>query len=128
MKTLIWVLFALLALFWTGAAALGAALVQWGAGLIAAGPGAGFDDPAAFGALATWLAGWLDPAALRALQDAALATAQALQAALPWIGAALGWVVPVIWVVWALGLALLLLAAGGSHWLAGRVPGRLRVA
>jgi hypothetical protein len=128
MKTLIWVLFALLALLWTGAAAFAAAFVQWGAGLLAAGPGASFDDPAAFGALAAWLAGWLDPAAVRAVQEAALATAQALRDALPWIGAALGWLVPLIWGFWGLGVLLLLLVAGGSHWLAGRAPGRLRAA
>jgi hypothetical protein len=29
--------------------------------------------------------------------------------------------VPVIWGLWALGLALLLLLAGVGHWLAGRM-------
>lgn len=125
MKALIWVLFGVVALLWTGAALLAAELTQWAAAELAAG-GATAVATEAVAQLPAWLTAWIDPALLRTLQDAALWTAQALREAAPWIGSALGWVVPVIWFVWGLGVLGLLLLAGGSHWLAGWAAGRLR--
>ena len=35
-------------------------------------------------------------------------------------GSVLGWVAPLLWLVWAVVLGLMLLLAGGLHWLIGR--------
>lgn len=58
---------------------------------------------------------------------------QSLQATLLWLlevlsdvlllfGAAANWLVPLVWVLWGLGLAAMLLLAGGAHFLMSRLP------
>jgi len=43
---------------------------------------------------------------------------------LPWLGAAVGWLVPLIWIGWALGVVLLLLLGGAGWLLIGRAEPR----
>jgi hypothetical protein len=127
MKVLIWILFGVLGLLWTGTTLLVVELTQWAVGGLASG-----NLSAAAGAAVVqwpaWVTAWFDPALLRSLQEAALWATQTLSDALPWIGGALGWLVPVIWFIWGLGMLALLLAAGGSHLLTGWATGRLRTA
>ena len=63
MKTLIWSLFALIALLWTGLAVLSVQLAEWA--LAAMAQGTAQWNPAD---LPAWLSIWLDPAWLQALQ------------------------------------------------------------
>jgi hypothetical protein len=127
MKVLVWVFFGVLALLWTGAALLASELVQWSVAALAAGNVVSVADAAA-APWPAWMSALIDPAWLRALQEATLWATQVLRDASPWLGSALGWLVPIVWFVWGLGAIALLLVAGGSHLLAGWASGRLRAA
>lgn len=122
MKWIIWVVAGTLATLWTGALALAAALVGWTADAIA-GVGTSpvvFDLPPE---LPVWLSVWVDPAAWGALVGATHQALQWLPSVLPIAETVTGWLVPLVWVLWALGmLALLLLAAGSHGWVAQRGP------
>jgi hypothetical protein len=120
MKIFLWVVVALIGLFWTGLAALGASLVGWGAGALASGGAAEWARVAGQWPVPAWIGVWIDPAAVKALQDALLWGLQALQQSLPWVASAVGWLVPLVWVTWGFGLLLLLLLAFVAHVLIGR--------
>ena len=124
MKLLIWVLTAFVALLWTGAAAMLSAAVNWLAASSA--------DPAIRGAQAMaqwpvpdWLAVWLSPDVTEPLKASISELLGSVVTATSWIAPMLGWLSPVIWVVWALVLALMLVLAGGAHLLVGRSKPRL---
>ena len=67
-----------------------------------------------------WFALWLDPVAIKAAQEGLLTGFEAFRSALPWVGSAIGWLVPLVWISWGIGVALLLAMAGGALWLASR--------
>ncbi len=117
-KWLVWGAFAVLALLWTAGSYVSAAVVRWGAQAFADGrlDGAGrvLAQP---WPLPEAMAPWLDPAMMQALQQMVLASLDALRDALPFMGTAMGWLVPLIWVAWGFGLLLMLALAGGAHWL-----------
>jgi hypothetical protein len=121
MKIALWSLFAVVALTWTGGAALLAQAVQWSAQGIAAGTGASLPALDAASAVPSWLAAWIDPASWQAAL-AALAQAWAtLSGWLPALSTAVGWLEPAIWIVWGLGLSGMLVLTGVSAWLVGRL-------
>ncbi|MBX3662801.1 MAG: hypothetical protein KF804_10145 [Burkholderiales bacterium] len=115
---LLWGAFAVLALLWTAGSYIAAALARWGAQALA---GGGLDGAGRVLAqpwpLPEVMAPWLEPAMLQALQQTVLVSLDGLREALPFMGAAMGWLVPLIWTVWGLGLVCMLALAGGAHWL-----------
>lgn len=125
MKTAVWVIFSVTALLWTAGTFIVVKLTQWGTQLLAT---ASFDQ--LNNNVAQWpvpesLPLWFDPAAILSLQQMALFSLDALRNAMPYMSTMMGWLVPVIWVVWAFGLLGLLAMAGGAHWLASRtMPAR----
>jgi hypothetical protein len=121
MKIALWAGFALLALLWTGGAALFAQLAGWAAQALASGSAADWGQTAAAIRLPAWLAFWVDAGWLSALQELTVALLDGLAAGGPWAGAVIGWLVPAVWVTWALGLAALLAMALFGHWAAGRL-------
>jgi hypothetical protein len=124
MKSAVWVVFALFATFWTGAAWLVVDLIQWAAHGLASGEAADLGRAVAEWPVPSWLSAWLgEPGWLYALQDSVARAVKLLGEALPWAGAAVGWLVPVVWTLWGLGLLLMLALAGGMHLLARRYPG-----
>jgi hypothetical protein len=120
MKTLIWSLFGLLALLWSGLCWAGAALLRWAAGLLS---GTG-NAPADWGRvladwpLPQWLALWADVAALRSLLELIASMVESLQAVWPGVDSALAWLMPLLWVVWGGGLLMLIGLTGLALWLA----------
>ncbi len=120
MKIFIWAAFGVLAVLWTLGALIVVELVQWGTQVIASGAAVELGRSAAQWPAPAWLALWLDPAAIKAAQEALLTGFEAFRSALPWVGSAVGWLVPLVWISWGIGVALLLLMAGGAHWLASR--------
>lgn len=127
MKILVWVTVVVLGLLWTAAAALGASLVGWGAGVLASGNATEWMRLAAQWPVPGWLAWWgVDPAAVKALQEAMLWSLQGLQHAWPWVAEAFRWLVPVVWLVWGLGLALMVVLGVLVHIVVGRGAGKLR--
>jgi len=121
MKTLIWSLFALIALLWTGLAVLSVQLADWA--LAAMAQGTAQWNPAD---LPAWLSIWLDPAWLQALQALWADWVPALVSVLP-SGDSLGqWITVLVWLCWGLGLIALLVGAVALHWLAGQFGPKLR--
>ncbi|WP_127999756.1 hypothetical protein [Piscinibacter defluvii] len=120
MKLLIWIVAAVLGLFWTLGAWAVAAVLGWAAGLPTPG------DPAELARIVTawpmpaWLTVWIDPATLHALLAGVAWSLEQVQQAWPWLREALGWLVPLTWVVWGVGLAGLLLLALLAQWAVGR--------
>lgn len=124
-KWLVWGAFGVLALLWTAGSYIAAAVARWGAQALA---GGGLDGAGQVLAqpwpLPEVLAPWLDPAMVQALQQMALVSLDALRDALPFMGAAMGWLVPLVWAAWGFGLLLMLALAGGAHWLTAQYTAR----
>lgn len=113
--------FALLALLWTGGAALAAWLVQWTTQALASGGTLEIERELGAFPVPPWLAVWMDPAPVQAARSALAWTVEAAGGLLPLAGSAAQWLVPVVWVVWGLGLLVLLVAAGALHLLLRRL-------
>jgi len=113
MKILLWCVFAVLALLWTGGAVLLAGLTE--SALSAARelpPGAVLTDQP----LPAWLQRWIDPALLALIQEAVRWAVDAVREHMPWLSAAVGWIVAAIWITWGLGVVLLLALFALLHW------------
>lgn len=108
MKIILWGIVALLAALWTGAAALLAALVQWSAQSLAGLDGSAVDILAAASTLPAWLAPWVDAGAWAEMQHWMTAVLASASALMPSLGQLAGWLVPLVWVFWGLGMVLLL--------------------
>nr|WP_316640138.1 hypothetical protein [uncultured Roseateles sp.] len=121
MKTLVWILFGLLSLLWTGGAWVLARLGDWAAGLAASGGTVDWVGKVAESPPMLMLARWLDAAWYQRVQDAMIALLQGLGEGLPLLGSALTWLAPLTWIIWAFGMLILLLLAGGAHLLLGRM-------
>lgn len=124
MLAVAWIVFALLALLWTGGAAMTAWLAEWAAQALADGGAAQAAHGLATLPVPQWIAIWLDPALVQAAQSALQWALQAGQDLLPLAGSAAGWLVPLVWVAWGLGLVVLLAGAAGVHLLLRRMRPR----
>jgi hypothetical protein len=120
MKILLWTVFVLCALFWTGGAWALAALTGWAAQWLASGAAVDVGAVVAQWPVPAWLGLWVDLAWLTAAQQAVVDALAWLRGAWPQVGAAVGWLVPAVWLLWGLGLAGLLVLTGGLHLLVGR--------
>ena len=120
MIALTWGVFAALALLWTGGAAMVAGLAGWTAQAPADGSAAGAAREIAAIPVPQWMALWMDTAMVEALQSALAWAVEAGRHALPFVGTAAGWLVPMVWIAWALGLAVLLAIAITAHLLVRR--------
>lgn len=123
MIALSWMLFALLALFWTAGAWIAAAATEWTVQALATGTAVQAARDASTLPLPEGLRPWIDPAWSQALQSLAQWAVEAAGAWLPLAGTAAGWLVPAIWIAWGLGLFALLLAAVVVHLLVRRLSG-----
>lgn len=128
MKAVIWIVFGVIAALWTGAALAAAGVTEWVAAQIASGAAVDLAGVAVQWPVPAWLLPWLDVATVQAVQQSVVALLEGLRDSWPNIGALIGWLVPVIWVTWALGLVAMLLLAGAGHWLAGRAQPRVQPA
>lgn len=129
MKIAIWLLFGALALAWTAGAWLTAAVAQWSAQALASGTAEAAGRAVAAWPVPPWMALWVDPQWVKALQDMVAWTLDTGQGLLPWLGTAMGWLVPLVWVGWGFGLVVLLVLAALAHWGVSRWrPAALRAA
>ncbi len=118
MKAILWGGFVLLALLWTGGIVIAIEILEWSAGVIAAGGLSELKEAAASVPIPGWLAPVVDLAGWRDILATAAAWLSSLSAILPSPSQSLSWLVPLIWVVWGLGtLALLLLTLLASRFL-----------
>lgn len=121
MKLLIWTAFALLAIFWTGAALISVELTEWLATTVGTSQVTEVAGSIGQWPVPAWLALWVDPAWIEAIQASWLQVMGWLGASGPAaLGSVLGWLVPLIWMVWGAVLLLMLLAATAGHFLVGR--------
>lgn len=120
MKIAIWGVFAVVALLWTGGAALFAQLVEWSAQGLAAGGATSIGTVVATASPPGWLSPWIDAATWAVAQDAVDSALTSLSGVLPVIGDAVAWLVPAVWVIWGLGL----LALAGVTLLTSTLLGR----
>lgn len=120
MKTIIWIVFALLAALWTGGAWLVAGLTQWAAQLLSSGGAVDVAEAAASWSIPAWLGLWVDMSWIAAAHTALVSLLESARGGWPMLADVSGWLVAGVWVVWGLGVGLLLLLAGGLHLLVGR--------
>lgn len=120
MRAIVWGVFALLAAGWTGLVAISVQITEWLLGMAASGQVGDVATAAGQWPVPAWLALWVDPAWVQALQAAWLGTAQWLGQVLPSGDGLMGWIAPLLWTGWALGLLCLLVPAVALHWLVGR--------
>ena len=119
MKTLIWTLFAAATLLWTLAAWIGASLIEFTLPLLASDPVLSSGRVLTEWPVPPWLAVWIDPAWLKAAQGGLAWTLDVLQGAGPGLRGAADIFVPVVWVAWGLGLALMSVTALVFHQISG---------
>lgn len=124
MKVLIWVVFGVLMALWTGFAAMSAGLVGWLLASLDGGQVTGAAQAIGQWPIPAWLGVWVDPVMVSDLQATWLSAVEWLGQVMPSAGSLTGWVVPLIWVVWSVGSACLLLLAGVGHWVVGKTTAR----
>lgn len=120
MKTLIWLVFFLLACLWTGLVALTVQVADWLLAAVASDQVGDLAAAAGQWPAPAWLGAWADPAWLQALQASLLSGVQWLGQVLPSVSGLMGWISPLLWTVWALVMLSLLAAALLGHWMTGR--------
>ena len=120
MKIAIWIVCFMLLGIWTGGTLLLTELTGWGARQLASGDAAATGAAVAQWPVPAWISLWVDTAWIQAAQGGLTWALTAFDGALPFVGSAVGWIVPLMWVLWGLGALLLLVLAGGAHFLIGR--------
>jgi len=124
MAALSWIVFALVALFWTGGAWVAAEATEWMAQALASGTAVQAATDIAALPLPQWIRLWIDPAWVGALQSMVQWAVGWLSGGLPFAGTAAVWITAAIWIAWGLGMVLLLVAATAFHMLLRRVARR----
>ena len=117
----LWAVFAVGALCWTLGALATSAFLHWSAGLLAAGDTVPLSQSLAGMPIPAWLTYWVDVQALHATLDGIVWTLESAQRTLPWLATVLHWLQPLTWLLWALGVAVILLAALGTQMLVRRL-------
>ena len=133
MRAIVWLGFVLVAAVWTGLSGLLASSAEWLSGALASGQVSGqmsgqISDTLQLAGqtpIPAWLAPWVDAGLLQTLQAGLVWAVQLVQPVLPASATLIGWLTPVIWAVWGLGMLTMLVLAGGLHWLIGRAAGQL---
>jgi hypothetical protein len=129
MKLVVWMVFGLIALVWTGGAFLASELTQWTVQVLASGETASLGKEIARWPVLQWVSLWIDPALIQAMQSSVVWAIEALRDSLPLLSSAVGWLVALVWGLWGLGLLAMFVLACGAHVLLGRVwPDRPRSA
>lgn len=119
MKTIIWSLFILTLVIWTGMTLLAVHLVDWIAQT------SGSTLPTDFGAVLgtipvpSWLAVWIDPVWIQSIQSGLFGVIEGVTQTVPYFASAIDWLSPLIWIVWGLGALALFIFAIAGHWLVG---------
>lgn len=122
MKTFLWSVTGLLALLWSGLAWAAASLVRWSVEALSAGQGAELGRAAVEFKFPAWLEPFLDTGLLTLVQDAVRWLLDLAGTGAPMAGTAIGWLVPVVWFSWVVGLVVLLGIAVVLHYLIKSLP------
>lgn len=120
MKLALWSVFGLLVFVWTGLIGIAEQLTEWLLAAMASGQVGDLANQALQWPLPDWLSPWVDTAWIKAVQESSLGLVQWLGQVLPSASRLMDWVSPLIWALWALGLAFLLALAVAGHWMLRR--------
>ena len=120
MKFLLWGATLFVAVLWTLLVALTTSVANWLAG--AGVPVVGAVQQVAEWPMPAWVALWLDPARVDGVRAMLTWTIDFVVNYAPWLFSALGWIAPLLWMLWGLGMFVLLLIAAVGQVLLGRVP------
>ncbi|WP_233238191.1 hypothetical protein [Bordetella sp. LUAb4] len=120
MKTIIWVIFGLLAIIWTGIVSMTLKLVHWLLGSIGDVRVPVPTAPSTAAPMPDWMPPWIDTSWVHALQAGIADTLNHINQALPILNGLSGWLTVLGWFTWGLIMALLLVLALLLHWLVGR--------
>ena len=120
MKILLWVAGLFMAAVWTAGFALLTSMAGWLAG--AGNQVVGAVQSVAEWPVPAWAALWLAPTSLDSLRAVLTWSIDAITTYAPWLFSVLGWVAPLLWGVWGLGMFLLMVLVLVGHVLLGRVP------
>jgi hypothetical protein len=120
MKAIVWLVFLVLAAFWTGLVALTEQLSQWLLASMASGQVGELATVAGQWPVPAWLGFWVDTAWLKSLQEAGVGLVQWLSNVMPSSQGLMSWISPLLWLGWGLGTLLLLVAAVMGHMLLGQ--------
>ncbi|MCX9155756.1 hypothetical protein OPU71_06405 [Niveibacterium sp. 24ML] len=126
MKAVLWSISLILALLWSGAVALMHSLAGWAASAAGAADAQTLASLLRDWPLPAWFA-WADPAMVESLRLGLSAFGSAVVIGQPWLVAVIGWVGPLLWIMWALGIALLLALTSLGHFAIGRWVPRQRL-
>ncbi|MEN9886872.1 MAG: hypothetical protein RL758_1450 [Pseudomonadota bacterium] len=124
MRALIWGLFAVLILGWTGMAWVSVELTQWVFTAIGSGDAAQAAQTVATWPVPAWLSLWVTPELIRLVQAMWVDVVGWAAAILPSMEGLSGLVSVLVWVFWAFGALLLLGLAFVLHWMIGRAKPR----
>ncbi|WP_454688752.1 hypothetical protein [Achromobacter aloeverae] len=120
MKTIIWVIFGLLAVIWTGIVSMAVKLMHWLLGSIGDVQVPVPAAPPADAPVPDWMPPWVDAGWVHALQAGIADALNHINHALPILNGLSGWLTVLGWFTWGLIMILLLAIALLLHWLAGR--------
>jgi hypothetical protein len=121
MRVVIWAAWTVLAALWTLGAWVLAELTQWSVQAISSAETGRVAQAVVQAPLPPWLDVWIDPAWQEVVRSRLQWLVEAGQAVWPTLGAVAGWLVPLVWIDWGLGMLMLLALAVGAHWLVGRL-------
>lgn len=107
MKVILWGGVALLALLWTSGAALMAKAVQWSAKRMTAEPTMSLEAVTSGFVTPVWMTAWFDPTAWVSILETMQDMLGSFESVLPTVGMMMAWLIPAIWITWALGMLIL---------------------
>jgi len=114
-KIVIWSVFSLTALLWTFASTILVEAIQWSSERLTSGQTANLESVTSSIVIPPWLSPWLEPSSWAMIFQSIQFFLANAASAVPAIGSLLGWLVPLVWIGWGLGiLALLALAIAGT--------------
>ena len=118
MKTLVWSLFVVVTLLWTGMALVSVGVSEWLLSLLATGASlTGHMTPVGIPA---WLQIWVDPQWIEAFGAMLTPMIETLSQFIPSTATLNTLVSIVVWLVWGVGMVCLLVGAIAAHWFLGR--------
>jgi len=107
MKAILWGGVALLALLWTSGAALMAKAVHWSAKRMTAEPTMSLEAVTSGFVTPVWMTAWFDPTAWVSILETMQDMLGSFESVLPTVGMMMAWLIPAIWITWALGMLIL---------------------
>lgn len=120
MKALLGLVFLVLLAIWTGLVVMTEHLSQWLLASMANGQVSELAQRVGQWPVPAWLGLWVDTAWLKGLQDWGVGLLQWGVQVLPSPEGWMGWITPLLWGVWGLGVVLMGLAAFAGHWFLSR--------